>query len=78
MLFFFSRTAPQEVGGLPPPTNGNMVVSVEQIAMKLNFASEENLRLRNALLANNQLLDEKLKQVEPLVNENQSEPWSQH
>ena len=49
-----------------------MVVSVEQIISKLDTASEENTRLRDALRANNQLLDQKLRQFEPLVEDNRS------
>ena len=64
-----SRTAPQEVH----MRDGNMIVSVEQIIMKLDMASEENVRLRNTIHANNQLLDQKLKQFEPIIAENQSE-----
>lgn len=74
-----SRTAPQEIhvvggggGGVAPLPNGSVVVSVDQIITKLDIASEENVRLRNALHANNQLLDQKLKQFEPLVRENES------
>ena len=50
-----------------------MVISVDQIIMKLDVASEENVRLRNTLHANNQLLDQKLKQFEPIIRENDSE-----
>ena len=63
-----SRTAPLETAA----ANGNVLISVEQIVSKLDTASEENMRLRNALHANNQLLDQKLRQFEPLVQENQS------
>ena len=59
-----SRTAPQD---------GSVVVSIDQIIMKLDMASEENVRLRNTLHANNQLLDQKLRQVEPIIRENDSE-----
>ena len=62
-----------EAGGIPQTTNGNVIVSVDQIISKLDTASEENLRLRNALLANNQLLDRKLQQFEPLIAENERE-----
>lgn len=64
-----SRTAPQEVH----MRDGNMIVSIDQIITKLDVASEENVRLRNTLHANNQLLDQKLKQFEPIIAENQSE-----
>ena len=47
-------------------------MSVEQIISKLDTASEENTRLRDALRANNQLLDQKLRQFEPLVEDNRS------
>lgn len=60
----YSRTAPQD---------GSVVVSIDQIIMKLDMASEENVRLRNTLHANNQLLDQKLRQVEPIIRENDSE-----
>jgi hypothetical protein len=68
---FPSRTAPapQE----PHVTDGSVIVSVEQIITKLDMASEENMRLRNTLHANNQLLDQKLKQFEPIIRENDSE-----
>ena len=69
MLSQSSRTAPLE----GTAANGNMVISVEQIISKLDTASEENVRLRNALQANNHLLDQKLRQFEPLVQENKSE-----
>ena len=69
-----SRTAPQELHGGPGGLgNGSVVVSVDQIIMKLDVASEENVRLRNTLHANNQLLDQKLKQFEPIIRENDSE-----
>ena len=64
-----SRTAPIEM----TPTNGNVAVSIEQIVSKLDTASEENTRLRDAIRANNLLLDQKIKQFEPLVEENRSE-----
>lgn len=60
----YSRTAPQD---------GSVVVSIDQIIMKLDMASEENVRLRNTLHTNNQLLDQKLRQVEPIIRENDSE-----
>ena len=69
-----SHTAPQELHGGPGGLgNSSMVVSVDQIIMKLDMASKENVRLRNTLHANNQLLDQKLKQFEPIIRENDSE-----
>lgn len=61
--------------GTAPLDNGNVMVSIDQIIMKLDIASEENMKLRNALHANNQLLDQKLQQFEPLIRENKSEKF---
>ena len=58
---------------MPHSANGNLVISVEQIISKLDVASDENVKLRNALHANNQLLDQKLRQFESLFQENASE-----
>ena len=54
---------------MPPRASSNQLVAVSDIVRKLEFATKENVRLKEAIEENNRFLEEKLQNF----SQNQSE-----